>query len=117
MYSDFRLWDEVKDASSSRAKECDRLAPNRNQNRSNKAFSMATMNLSIKRVPDRLVAQLRRRAAAHHRSLQGELLNVLEEAVSPKRRTVAEVRAELLRLGLKTADEARGIIREERDGR
>ncbi len=78
---------------------------------------MATVNLSIKRVPERLVAQLRRRAVAHHRSLQGELLNVLEEAVSPKRRTIAEVRAELLRLGVKTADEASEIIRQERDGR
>jgi plasmid stability protein len=78
---------------------------------------MATVNLSIKRVPERLVAQLRRRAAAHHRSLQGELLNVLEEAVSSKRRTIAEVRAELLRLGVKTDDEASEIIRQERDGR
>jgi plasmid stability protein len=78
---------------------------------------MATVNLSIKRVPERLVAQLRRRAAAHNRSLQGELLNVLEEAVSPKRRTIAEVRAELLRLGVKTADEASEIIRQERDDR
>ena len=78
---------------------------------------MATVNLSIKRVPERLVAQLRRRAAAHHRSLQGELLNVLEEAVSPKRKTIAEVRAELLRLGVQTADEASEIIRQECDGR
>jgi plasmid stability protein len=78
---------------------------------------MATVNLSIKRVPDRLVAQLRRRVAAHHRSLQGELLNVLEEAVSPKRRTISEVRAELLRLGVKTDDDSSGIIRKERDGR
>jgi len=78
---------------------------------------MATVNLSIKRVPERLVAQLRHRAAAHHRSLQGELLNVLEEAVSPRRRTIAEVRAELLRLGVKTGDEASEIIRQERDGR
>jgi antitoxin FitA len=78
---------------------------------------MATVNLSIKRVPERLVAQLRRRAAAHHRSLQGELLNVLEEAVSPKRRTISEVRATLLTLGVKTADEATEIIRRERDAR
>jgi plasmid stability protein len=78
---------------------------------------MATVNLSIKRVPERLVSQLRRRAAAHHRSLQGELLNVLEEAVSPKRRTISEVRATLLTLGVKTADEATEIIRRERDAR
>ncbi len=77
---------------------------------------MATVNLSI-RVPERLVAQLRRRAAAHHRSLQGELLNVLGQAVSPKRATISEVREKLLRLGVRTADQSAEIIRKERDAR
>lgn len=78
---------------------------------------MTTISLSIKRVPERLVAQLRRRAAAHHRSLQGELLSVLEEAVNPKRATISDVRAQLLRLGVITADEATEMIRKERDAR
>ena len=78
---------------------------------------MPTVNLSIKRVPERLVAQLRRRAAAHHRSLQGELLNVLEEAVHPQRPTLSEVSAKLRRLGVKTPDEATEMIRKERDAR
>ncbi len=76
---------------------------------------MATVNLSIKRVPERLVVQLRRRAAAHHRSLQGELLSVLEEAVSPKRATIAEVRERLVKLGIRTGDQSTKMIREDRD--
>jgi antitoxin FitA len=75
------------------------------------------VSLSIKKVPDRLVARLRVRAAAHHRSLQGELLTILEEAVSPKRATLNEVREQLAKLGLRTADESTRMIREERDAR
>ena len=38
------------------------------------------VNLSIKNVPDDLAARLRSQAAQHHRSLQGHLLAILEEA-------------------------------------
>lgn len=40
-------------------------------------------NLSIKDVPESWAETLRRRAAANHRSLQGELMALLEQAVSP----------------------------------
>ena len=36
------------------------------------------VNLSIKNAPDDVVARLRERAAKHHRSLQGELLAIIE---------------------------------------
>jgi plasmid stability protein len=39
------------------------------------------MNLSIKNVADDLVAQLRLRARRNHRSLQGEMLAIIEEAL------------------------------------
>jgi plasmid stability protein len=39
------------------------------------------VNLSVKNVPDELAELLRRRAAANHRSLQRELLSILETAV------------------------------------
>jgi plasmid stability protein len=39
------------------------------------------VNLSVKNVPDELAERLRRRAAANRRSLQRELLNILESAV------------------------------------
>jgi plasmid stability protein len=39
------------------------------------------INLSIKNVPEALADALRARAQAHHRSLQGELMSILEAAV------------------------------------
>jgi plasmid stability protein len=75
------------------------------------------VNLSIKRVPDRIVAKLRRRAMAHHRSMQGELLSLLEEAVEPGRLTVEELRREIKKLGLSTPDEGTAMVREDRDAR
>jgi len=40
------------------------------------------VTLTIKHVPDRVADRLRLQAAASHRSLQGELMAILEEAVS-----------------------------------
>jgi hypothetical protein len=39
--------------------------------------------LSIKDVPDDLAERLRQRAARNHRSLQGELMAIIEQAVQP----------------------------------
>jgi plasmid stability protein len=76
------------------------------------------VNLSIKNAPDEIVVRLRERAAKHHRSLQGELLAIIEEAVrTPRRLTPKDVLAEVRRLGLRTPAEAAAIIRANRDGR
>jgi antitoxin FitA len=40
------------------------------------------VNLSVKNVPDALAAKLRERAERNHRSLQGELMALLEAAAS-----------------------------------
>ena len=40
------------------------------------------VNVSIKGVPDELAARLRERAGANHRSLQGELMAILHEAMA-----------------------------------
>lgn len=40
------------------------------------------VTLTIKQVPDRVADKLRLRAAASHRSLQGELMAILEHAVT-----------------------------------
>ena len=40
------------------------------------------VNLSIKNVPEDIANRSRKRAAKHHRSLQEELLAILEEALS-----------------------------------
>ena len=73
------------------------------------------MNLSIKNVPEETVEQLRERAKRNHRSLQGEVITILEAAVTP-RLTVAEVRDYSRRTGLAT-DDSTHIVRESRDAR
>ncbi|HEV2009226.1 MAG TPA: Arc family DNA-binding protein [Burkholderiales bacterium] len=40
-----------------------------------------SVTVTIKQVPDRIADKLRARAAASHRSLQGELMAILEESV------------------------------------
>jgi plasmid stability protein len=76
------------------------------------------VTLSIKNAPDEVVERLRERAERHHRSLQGELLAIIEAAVGEDPpMTPAEVLAEVRRLGLRTPSEAAGIIRADRDGR
>lgn len=74
------------------------------------------VTLSIKNAPDDVVQRLRDRAEAHHRSLQGELLAILEEAVRPRHSlTPQEILAEAARLGVETPDESTAIIRASRD--
>ena len=76
------------------------------------------INLSIKNAPDDLVVRLKERAAKNHRSLQCEMLAIIEEAVrEPATLTPRDVLAEVRRLGLRTPAEAVAIIRAHRDGR
>ncbi len=50
-------------------------------NPSDAGTTIMPVTLTIKQVPDRVAQELRTRAAASHRSLQGELMAILEEAV------------------------------------
>jgi plasmid stability protein len=76
------------------------------------------MNLSIKNAPEDLVARLRARAARHHRSLQGELLAIVEAAARNEPALAAkDVLGEVRRLRLSTPSEAVAIVRADRDGR
>jgi len=74
------------------------------------------VNLSIKNVPDALVQRLRERALRHRRSLQGELVSILEEVLASRRLTIEEVHRRVHDLGLCTGDDAVFMIREDRDG-
>ena len=76
-----------------------------------------TLTLSIKKVPEKVVKRLKRRAAMHKRSLQGELMAVLEEATSPTRLTVEELWQEARRLGPPVPGNSTKMIREDRDAR
>jgi plasmid stability protein len=74
------------------------------------------VNLSIKNVPAETVEILKHRAKNNHRSLQGELLAILDAATNAsKRMTIAEVSRYVQTLGLTSRDEAVRMIREDRD--
>ncbi|MDA0270970.1 MAG: Arc family DNA-binding protein [Chloroflexi bacterium] len=76
------------------------------------------VNLSIKNVPDDLAERLRERARRNHRSLQGELLAILEGANGGSAPlTPRELFEAGHALGLTTPGEAVEIIRADRDGR
>jgi plasmid stability protein len=72
-------------------------------------------DLSIKNVPNDVVERLRRRAERNHRSLQGELLAIIETAVREEQlATPREILDEVRKLGLKTPSETAAIIRADR---
>jgi antitoxin FitA len=74
------------------------------------------MDISIKDVPEEQVRRLRERAKANHRSLQGELRALIDEATGmPRPLTVEEIVARVSKLGLVRRDEAARLVREDRD--
>ncbi len=76
------------------------------------------VNLSIKNVPDQLADRLRQRAEAAHRSMQGELMAILEAALEDRRPLhPKEILDRLTALGLRTKREAATDLRRDRDGR
>ncbi len=76
-----------------------------------------SLTLSIKKVPEKVVKRLKRRAAMHKRSLQGELMALLEEATSPGSLTVEELWQKVRRLGPAGRGDSTKMIREDRDAR
>lgn len=101
------------------------------------------ITLTIKQVPERLAKKLRARAAASHRSLQGELMSILHEAagepaaatepeaavyqvkrkpqpaapIHGRRLSLAELWERARRLGGKSPSESAAIVRRSRDER
>lgn len=75
------------------------------------------LSLSIKDVPDELVAALRQRAAANHRSLQGELMHILETTVKTRPFQAGGLWRQIQALSLSTPADAVEMVRETRDER
>lgn len=48
------------------------------------------VNVTIKNIPEDLVQRLRERARQHHRSVQGEVLAILEDAVDQANRRMSD---------------------------
>lgn len=72
------------------------------------------VNLTLKNIPDEIVEQLRFRAKRHRRSLQGEILALIEESLRPHRLSPEELYVQLQKLDLATPNEALDMIRADR---
>ena len=77
----------------------------------------ATVNLSIKAVPKDLAERVRARARLNHRSLQGELVVMLETYVGARPFRALELLEAARAAGLASPDESIRWIREDRDRR
>ena len=76
------------------------------------------VNLSIKNVPDEIAQKIKRRAAKNHRSLQGELISIIETAVAKNETmTPSELLIEIRSLEFSTPAESRDMVRDDRDAR
>ena len=73
------------------------------------------VDFSIKGVPVEVAERLRARAGQHHRSLQGELMTILEEAVQYTPMTIRDLGQAVRQLGVQTGSEATDMIRVDRD--
>lgn len=75
-------------------------------------------SLSVKNVPEDLLHRLRARAKRHHRSLQNELLLILDAAVDRREETgIEDLHHYVQELNLRTPDESTALIRGDRDRR
>jgi plasmid stability protein len=75
-----------------------------------------TVTLSIKNVPDALAERLREQATRHHRSLQGELMAIIEAATAQPARSLKELGDLAKQLGLRSpSGESARLVREDRD--
>ena len=72
-------------------------------------------SLSIKNVPNEVIERLRSRAQRNHRSLQGEVLSILEKEAHQL--SVAEFIEAAKRRNFGTPSESVAIIRADRDSR
>ena len=74
-------------------------------------------SLTVKNVPQEMLVLLRERAKRHHRSLQGELMLILEEAIAPTKMSLDQVQRRVEELGIRTGDDSTRWVRELRDAR
>ena len=72
-------------------------------------------SLTVKNVPEEMLVLLRERAKRHHRSLQGELMLILEEAIASTKMSLDQVQRRVEELGIRTGDDSTRWVRELRD--
>jgi len=77
-----------------------------------------SVDLLLTGVPESLAAELRRRAAEHQRSPEGEAVAILEaNLIEEGPITITELLNQVHDMGLRTPSESAAIIREDRDAR
>ena len=76
-----------------------------------------SVNLSIKNAPDHVVAALRERARRNHRSLQGELMAIVEAAANEQHVDWNAITAQIRAIGPSSETNSAEIVREMRDNR
>ena len=76
------------------------------------------VTLRVENVPEEIAARLEERARKSRRSLQGELLRILEKAVAEEGRlTPKQVLEKVRSMKLKTPAESATFVRQDRDVR
>lgn len=76
------------------------------------------VTLKVENVPDEIAARLEERARRSRRSLQGELLRILEKAATEEERlTPGQILEKVRALRLETPSEAAAFVRQDRDAR
>ena len=73
------------------------------------------VTFSIKDVPEQLADALRERARLNHRSLQGEMLAMLEAHVGTRPFQARALWAQVKKLGVATPDGSTRMVREDRE--
>ena len=73
------------------------------------------MTFSIKDVPEQLADALRERARLNHRSLQGEMLAMLEAHVGTRPFRARALWTQVKKLGVATPDGSTRMVREDRE--
>lgn len=76
-------------------------------------------SLTLKNIPQEKLEKLKIKAQEHHRSLQGEMMSIIDDALSSPKSvlTPAEAYARAKALGLGGPNESTRMIREDRDAR
>jgi plasmid stability protein len=74
--------------------------------------------LTLKNIPAKLLKELKNQAKEHHRSMQGEVMEILESTVARgSGSSIAEIAARSRREGFSSPAESAAIVRELRDAR
>jgi plasmid stability protein len=81
--------------------------------------TVKTASLTVRNIPKAVLERLRARAMRHRRSMQGEILAILEASAAETvtRRTVSQVLQQARSQGLRTAGDAARMVRADRDDR